>query len=581
MNSLSNFHTASEDSEKLKELLDPENRKGILAQLFENRERSREQELSSNNSVGESPCDLLIVGGGLAGILMALRISGPHVKRSRKVVLCERESQLGGRLFFSSPFALSGTAPERLEAHLAACEQGGRLLSGFGFEAFDTHALEVLERHLVSHLTEAERDFVEVFVKHGNGKHGHGMHGSAGAQDGASELVRKCYLVKKEFTSLERILHGSTEIYTKKEAEALEKLFHENLVGDASNDQESETEGLDELGVGGATEPVSVQAASAKAPHGNTFEHSEFWTGLSKAQKEALSPLLETLLGDRFGKCSEKAVRQQAHSFYESLKKPQAAFFSRISGLEFALQAILLSRGVDVRTSCQVARLTYLPEQKMFETLLGDEVDRARKQLLAKRVCLAMPVAKCLAFLSRDALSPSQARLLTKNRPRSLVAAEYFGIEHALSPEWPDNCAPGSQFIFPVERVQALLTSQRSLVFYSTLDFEDSLQAPSVREKIKALRKAASRVLNEKVVRQFSPGMRGKEVGTSERIVLLSVATSTPWHAGNHEYREVKMSLPGLYSCGDHFTFATEPWKNIVDSVHEVFTLLNKEGGLA
>ena len=559
----------SETHVNLNELLDAQNRQGALARLFP-------------PEMGQDTCDLLVVGGGLAGILLALRMSRPDLKGPRKIVLCERESQLGGRLFFSTPIALHGTAHERFESSLSACEQGGRHLSGFGFEAFDAHAVEVVERHLMSHLTDSERDFVENFVKRAQVHSGHSEQTAHSTQPTqpvssmqteapgevaevavaqAGEKPRRCYVVKKEFTTLERVLQGSSEIYTKKEAENLEKLFAEMPAGSEPDEAEafSESEVGSSMGV-------------------KSFEQSTFWTGLPKVQKEALGPLLETLLGDRYGKCSERSVRLQAHSFFESLKKPLSSAFSRMGGLELALRAILQSRGVEVRTSCQVARLNYLPDTKTYEALLGDEVNPFRKQLAAKRVCLALPLARCLSFLSRDALLPSQARLLTKHRPRSLVAAEYFGIEHALSAEWPDSCVPGSHFIFPVERVRALFTSQRSLVFYTTLDFEDSLQAPSVRESIRALRRAAARVLNEKVVRQFSPGMRGKEAGTSERIVLLSVATSTPWDAGTHSFTDVKMGLPGLYTCGDHFTFATEPWKNIVDSVHETCALLTKVG---
>src|SRR5690349_11627723 len=92
-----------------------------------------------------------IVGGGLTGILLALKLSQDR----GDVTLIERRPSLGGRLFFSSPLRLENlNLQDAWSAQEVALGQGD--VSGFGWEVLDPTSLEILERHIRNLLTENE-----------------------------------------------------------------------------------------------------------------------------------------------------------------------------------------------------------------------------------------------------------------------------------------------------------------------------------------------------------------------------------------------------------------------------------------
>jgi hypothetical protein len=143
---------------------------------------------------------------------------------------------------------------------------------------------------------------------------------------------------------------------------------------------------------------------------------------------------------------------------------------------------------------------------------------------------------------------------------------------------FPEECRPGDVLLFPTERARAQVTSQGSLVFSAWLDFEESLQAPAVREALGRLRRAAARVLKPEVLRVFSTGSGPLSVGAltarKERVVLLPVGVATPQDVVPREAcLDVKAAWPGLFVCGDGLSLSPRPWKNLVHSVHEALTL--------
>jgi hypothetical protein len=135
----------------------------------------------------------------------------------------------------------------------------------------------------------------------------------------------------------------------------------------------------------------------------------------------------------------------------------------------------------------------------------------------------------------------------------------------------------GARIVCPVERVQGACLSHGRLGFFTSIDFEDSLQAQSVREALHRCRKAAMRILSEphmKAAQQARPAAPGIKL-MRERIGLMPVGFNLPRNESVPATTEVRMAPQNWFSVGDHFTFGPESWCNVIDSNREVFQYLS------
>ncbi|MFZ9519783.1 MAG: NAD(P)-binding protein [Silvanigrellaceae bacterium] len=480
-----------------------------------------------NSSADVAPFPDAIVGGGISGLLAALRLS--KTGGAQKLVLLESRTTLGGRLFQTPPSPPGMTRAQVLaeQFHRDALQHS----SGPGFELFDPMALEVYERHLRMSLSDEEIEFVDGFVRE--------------RVSTEAPFIRKTYLVRKEFTDLGEVLSGSSEMLTRKEAETLMTMASgENINPD--ND--------------------------------GPFETSSFWANLPKVQKEALTPLLETVLGWPLDRTPTSVVLSSVQAFVKTHNSESSVWFTRRARLELALETVLLSRGVQVQTQAELVR-AFVPAKKGDPTRLqvGDLFSKSARQFHARKVVFAIPLMKTLSILPREQLHAQHSRLVARHRPRSLVWVEYDNWRQALLQhcnfEW---LIPGARLVCPVERVQGVCLSNDRLGFFTSIDFEDSLHAQSVREALNRCRKAALRLLSEphmKAAQQARPAAPGIQL-MRERIGLMPVGFNLPRNEPLPEIQEVKMTPGGWYSLGDHFTFGPESWKNVIDSVHEVVQLM-------
>jgi hypothetical protein len=471
----------------------------------------------------------VIAGGGLAGLLAALRLS--RVDSDKKLLLLESRATLGGRLFQSPPAPSGQTRLQVLAAQFS--QDALQYASGPGFELFDSAALDVYERHTRMNLSEAETEFIDAFVAERFGP--------------AAQLVRKTVLVRKEFTGLTEALSGSSEMLTKKEAETL-------LLMSQNEDIQPENDG--------------------------PFETSSFWTGLPKNQKESLTPLLDTILGWPLDRTPSSVVYSAVRAFAGTHDSTISSWFARRSRLELALEVILLARGVDVRTQAELIRAVP-PERKGEPSRIqvADLFEKAPRQYSASNILFAVPLMKTLTIFSREQLHAQQSKIVARHRPRSLVWVEYDGWMQALLQngqfEW---LTEGVRLICPVERVQGACLSHGRLGFFTSIDYEDSLHAQSVREALNRCRKAAMRLLSEphmKAAQQARPAAPGIKL-MRERIGLMPVGYNLPRNETVPQTTEIRMSPQGWYSAGDHFTFGPESWRNVIDSCHETLQLIAK-----
>ena len=109
--------------------------------------------------------EIVIVGGGISGLLLALKLSKDINKINKGLVLLEQQPQLGGRFFFSSSFNFFGKNYEQITNEIYENSSKDINLSGPGFESMSPSSLEALFRHFESHLTEEEKNEFEEFFK--------------------------------------------------------------------------------------------------------------------------------------------------------------------------------------------------------------------------------------------------------------------------------------------------------------------------------------------------------------------------------------------------------------------------------
>ena len=478
--------------------------------------------------------EIVIVGGGISGLLLALKISKDPKKLANGIVLIEKQPQLGGRFFFSSSANFSGKNYEEITNELFENSSKKINLSGPGFESMPSVSLEALFRHFESHLSEEEKNEFEEFFKNEN--------------ENSNTNTHKSYFIKKEFVSDRELFSGSSEILTKKESEIL-RSFVEDFYQEKNN-KENNNSVLNENII---------------------FEKSQQWTELSKATKETLSPIFTAIVGPNWEKSLFQNVCKSLWSFFHLQKKEIPGYFYRYMCIEFGIAKILKKRGVIIRTLCEVIRVNHTKES-LFQLILSDEVMPLNNSIHCKKLIFAIPLTKCLGLIAKEHFTPSQSRFVSKVRPVSLVVSEISHFHSIKSENWPENVSSGDQFLFPVERAQCFLTQDGRMLFSTKLDYEESLQAPAVREAVSRLRRAAARVLKSEFAEELKKGARIPQNKITERIVLLPVAYTIPSDMpSNIEVKETKMGIDGLYCCGDSFPgFAEEPWKMVVNSVYDV-----------
>jgi hypothetical protein len=508
-----------------------------------------------NLASDREPCDV-IVGGGLAGLLTALKLSRQRPGRESSIVLLESRSTLGGRPFQSPPSHPGQSRVEALAAQFAtdALQQS----SGPGFELFDPVALDVFERHVRMNLSEDEIDFIDGFVKERSQSAAAGKGPAVGSA--GDELERNTFLVRKEMTPLSDVLSGSSEMLTRKEAETLMALSTNGVTDGAQN-------------------ASHALQNDSKSEADGPLESSRFWTALPKVQKEALTPLLDTLLGWPLDRTPASVVQSTVQAFVKSHRSILSPWMARRSRLELALEVVLLARGVRVHTQAELVR-AFAPEKKgdYSRIQVAELHSKSPVQLTVRSLAFAIPLMKTLSVLAREQLHPQHSRLVARHRPRSVVWVEYDDWRQAVvSAQFNDQLQPGGRLVCPVERVQGLCLSHGRLGFYTSIDFEDSLHAQSVREALNRCRKAALRLLSEphmKAAQQARPAAPGIRL-MRERIGLWPVGFNLPRHEPLPAISEIKMAPAGWYSLGDHFTFGPESWRNLIDSVHETVQSMN------
>lgn len=345
----------------------------------------------------------------------------------------------------------------------------------------------------------------------------------------------RIFFVKKELTPSQQLLSESSEVLTKKEALLL---------------------------------------ASLCDPLGSVESKAKIWNETQKAQKEALTPIVETLVGvDLKNIPPERLFSELSHFFYESTSGVLDPFLQK-NRLPGVFEKILSDRGVVIRKQCRLLRVSKSKDKK-FDLLMSDEKQPDQKTLQSSCVVFAMPLAQCAGMMEKELYAPEQSRFISRSQPLSMVMIE---MPHFLDITSYDKQTffPKDQFVFPVERARGFLTSDFRILFFTLLEYENSLQAPAVREAVSRLRRAAARVLKTEVSQEQRRGPRMPQQKLLERIILLPVAHSFAFDVNQQqELKQTKMGAQNLFCCGDSFyTLGQQPWQRLFASVDDVVNQL-------
>lgn len=461
---------------------------------------------------------IVIVGGGITGILCALRLSKESSQEHTSITLIDSNETLGGRFFFTH----SSTQTK----------------SGFGFERENFSDLEALKRHLFLYLTEDEGIYLDNYLQHKIN------------QQSLHPLHPKKYFIKKNFLNSEYILLSNSEFLTKKEAEFLYQLM---------NFQKNENYEKDKDLI---------------------FETSALWKAVDKNSRDGILQILTCTLGKSVLQLSLKQICEEMQLVFKTKNIYYDPFFLRFVEIERAFEEILKRRNVTIYNKCTASSLDTKDHEYIltlhheFTHQPDDRIQERPKVLHCDKIIFTIAPYHIRNLLQKEHFPSELARFVSKIQPTSLVCLEINDFENKLQESMQNTFYPLDTLYFPIEGVAAFITSDQCLHFFLEIDYESSLQAPSVRDTIAQMRRAARRILKPEFSEELKKGSFLRKIESFERIILLSVANNLPKYTNIANLPILKsgeFQLQNIYAAGDYFYSLDEiPWKRITKSVEQV-----------
>ncbi len=212
---------------------------------------------------------------------------------------------------------------------------------------------------------------------------------------------------------------------------------------------------------------------------------------------------------------------------------------------ETAMQHIIDSLGdLDVRKPCRIIGARREAEQWFIDTEQGEFCGRS--------LVVAQPPWLALSWLPKSYWPTPVLNLAMKTRPVSVVVLSEV-LKQPI--DLPDVC------IIPSEQVQVLVNKENSeICFQATLDYEMSLNAPTVVKAVKRLRRARKKLL------AAYPEMMTE----GDHLALLPVAWAQSPIQTDRRYMEKlakDFNTPTLAFCGDAYGASYDGDENFIASL--------------
>lgn len=227
--------------------------------------------------------------------------------------------------------------------------------------------------------------------------------------------------------------------------------------------------------------------------------------------------------------------------------RAQALCELRIRGnWEPALRQLLPteSETVQVDTDRQVLRAVRKGGMWQIETSKG--------MIESQKLVVAQSPWQALEWLDRDEFPSLLFQRASKTQPVSTVLLSEK-LTHT------DGCVP--DLLFLPAQASTMIRSETELTFYTHIEYETSLDAPSVVKAIRRLRRAREKV------RQKFPTL----VSEGEYVALRTIASTAPHRIVEkricEKIKETIFPKQSLAFCGDAYGDADNPDENIIRSI--------------
>jgi hypothetical protein len=283
--------------------------------------------------------------------------------------------------------------------------------------------------------------------------------------------------------------------------------------------------GIKALGGLSAVKKLPALEAFIESYKNGTLKDQNFAMAIDLSKKDGLYLVLEEYLS-AFGVC-ELATTSSIYVAKMMCEGEKYSFdWPRLFG---DLEKRFSENKIQLELDAQVIGARYLDNQWTLTSKKG--------QFKGDRLIVAQSVWECIEWLPRNEWPPSYLHLATKTKPVSCVSLA-FRIEDK---NW-DSVKELSELIFvPAEKAHVFISPSQEVCIRTALDFEVSMQAPSVVKAIRRLKRTRKRL--EQLNEGFS--------GTPERISLVPVYWDEPVSMFERRFlRELKNSQEHIEFAG-------------------------------
>ncbi len=180
------------------------------------------------------------------------------------------------------------------------------------------------------------------------------------------------------------------------------------------------------------------------------------------------------------------------------------------------------------------------------------QIETSKGMIESQKLIVAQSPWQALEWLDRDEFPSLLFQRASKTQPVSTVLLSEK-LTHT------DGCVP--DLLFLPAQASTMIRSETELTFYTHIEYETSLDAPSVVKAIRRLRRAREKV------RQKFPTL----VSEGEYVALRTIASTAPHRIVEkricEKIKETVFPKQFLAFCGDAYGDADNPDENIIRSI--------------
>ena len=282
---------------------------------------------------------------------------------------------------------------------------------------------------------------------------------------------------------------------------------------------------------------------------------SQLWKTSKKSAGVIVMQHLGRLMGiPDFLATAPQVIKDRLVSF-ETVKGDWDCLISDI------VEALCKHEHFNLLTSAQIMTATFETEEEDHWKVVSRS-----GEFLTKNLIVAQPIWSAQKWLKKEYWNQNLLKALTKTTPSSLVT-----LTTQVVRKDKDFVFPFDTLMIPAESTQAIVESQHSVVFQVTIDYESSLQAPTVIKAVRQLKRAK---------KKFNLAMEESCELTGEYIALVPTAWAQPTLANQINFYQGEFELYSeknkLFFVGDSYGESFHGDENCIHSFKQFSNSLNQ-----